>query len=170
MARNKRKCTLKSLSDCNEALRDLGRLDILIETTQARCDRKILDAKSLAEQTASPLVSKKRELEADLELYYSQGVDELEADGKKTVEFIVGRMGRRLSHELKPLTKMRWCNVLALLISAGQRQFVRTREDVDKEALRGAGLSKQRLFELGVRLREKQTWWYEVDRTKLEAK
>ena len=167
MARQKRRSCLASLDECGEALRELGLLDLRIEAIEARCDRKILDAKSLAKEAASFHLTRKRELEGDLEMYYREHQAEIEADGRKSVELPVGSMGRRKSSELKPLPKKTWADVLAVIQRRGLEQFLAVKKKVDKEALRSQ--TDGFLDKLGCRLVPKQTWWYEVDRTKLEA-
>lgn len=168
MAKKKRQPRLASLDECGQALREVGLLDIRIEGVQARCDKKILDAKSLAVEAAAPDVRRKNELEADLRDYYGAHLGEIETDGRKSVALAVGQMGRRLSHEIKTQNRKKWADVVAAIKRRKWFQFLRVSEVADKDALRTE--TAETLAAVGCRLTPKQTWWYEVDRTNLEAK
>ena len=168
MPRQKRRSRFRSLDECNEALHDLGRLDLRIEAVEARCDKKILEAKSLAAAASGLDRARKLAVEAELEMYYREHLDELEAGGRKTVEIPVGRMGRRRSSELKPQTKKKWADVIEEIKDwEFQDRFLRVTESVDKDAIRAQ--PERVIGDLGCRLVTKETWWYEVDRTKLET-
>ena len=165
MPRQKRHSRFRSLDECNEALHELGRLDLRIEAVEARCDSKILEAKSLAAEASGLDRARKLAVEAELEMYYREHLDEIEAGGRKSVAMAVGRMGRRRSSELKPQPKKKWADVLAA-VKEQLPGYLRVTEKVDKEQLRVE--SAEVLSGVGCRLVPKEIWWYEVDRTKLE--
>ncbi len=168
MAKTKPVCELHSLDDCSRVLLWIGSLDIAIERHQGQCDRVVLKARQSAREIADPLVARKAALAAQLELYYTRHAGEIEAGGKKSVELTVGRIGRRQSTALKPLSKWTWAKVLQCLKSSGSR-FIRTKDEVDRDGLSAAGLTDEQLSNFGLRRRVVQAFWYEVDRTKIQA-
>ena len=169
MAKTKPVCELNSLDDCGRVLREIGSLDIAIERHQGLCDTAVLKAKRKAAELANPLLGRKAELGAQLELYYTRHAAELELGGWKSVDLAVGRIGRRKSTALKPLSRWTWARVLDCLRSSAGKRFIRVKEEVDRDLINSAGLTDEELSIFGLRRRPVETFWYEVDRTRIEA-
>ncbi len=168
MPKRKRASKLKSVDEAAEALKCLGLADIELEKIEARTNGRILMIKSAAKQDITTVIADKRGLEADLEAYYMEHVGEIEADGRKSLLLVMGAMGRRKSTELKPYpAKRTWAAVAEDLRSLAAK-FLNVKRTVNKEKLR-AEASDEQLREFGLRLIEKQIWWYEIDRTKLNG-
>ena len=58
----------------------------------------------------------------------------------------------RLSSRLATLPRWTWAKVLEALREAGERRFIRVREEPDKEAIRAAGLSDEEMRKVGLRV------------------
>lgn len=87
--------------------------------------------------------------------------------GKKSRDLTFGTIGFRLSSSLKTARKMTWDRVLGILKDRGLTQCIRTKEEVDKEALRT--MSADALAEVGCKLIQEDTFYYELNETELEG-
>ena len=161
---------LATLDECNDALRQVGLLELDLECVKTWCDEQVLVAKKEATERAKKTIAKRDALVIQLELYYERHKQDLEAGGKKTVVLTYGKMGRRLSTSLKTASRQTWKKVLEKVQAAyADGRFVRTKEEVDKDAVRKANLTSPELSKLGLRLDSEHAWWYEIDRSKLEV-
>lgn len=84
---------------------------------------------------------------------------------KKTVGLTFGSFGYRASSTLKTLKKLTWDNVLGFLAERGMSACIRTKPEVDKEALRQ--LPPEQLAEVGCRLVQEDTFFYELIETEI---
>lgn len=164
MARGKRKSYLRNLEECNEALRLIGLAEVEAEKIRACCDEKIAAARREMDVAVAPQLAKIDQLSAALEAYYREHIDEVETNGRKSIELSNGKIGRRASSELKPLPKTTWAAVVERLKAAGMEEFIRVKESPDREALR-AQIDAENLHVVGCRLIENDTFWWEADRT-----
>ena len=86
--------------------------------------------------------------------------------GKKSVTLTFGSFGFRASSTLKTLRKFTWERVLNL-VKDRELACVRTKEEVDKEALRA--LDAETLAAVGCKLVEEDTFFYELADTELAS-
>ena len=86
--------------------------------------------------------------------------------GKKSVALTFGSFGFRASSTLKTLRKFTWERVLNLVKDRGLA-CVRTKEEVDKEALRA--LDADTLAAVGCKLVEEDAFFYELSDTDLAS-
>lgn len=84
---------------------------------------------------------------------------------KRSRELTFGVIGFRASSAVKPMKKTTWEQVLGLVRGAGMPECIRTKQEVDKEALRQ--LPPERLATVGCRLEQTDTFFYELNETEL---
>ena len=159
-------CKLETLDDCNDALRQIGLLEVDLGHIEGICDKQVARSKARASELARGVIEKRDALVAHLELYYELCREALESDGKTTT-LTYGKMGRRRSTALKPAGTRTWKQVLEAVKARNGGAFIRTKEEVDKEALRK--LSPEQLSAVGLQLEGDDVWFYEVDRVRLEV-
>lgn len=82
---------------------------------------------------------------------------------KRSVDLNFGIIGFRASSAPKPMRKTTWEQVLGFLQSAKMINCIRTRHEVDKEALRQ--LPPEKLAEVGCQMVHSDTFYYEVKET-----
>lgn len=159
---------LTDLSECNEALRKLALCEIRIEGIEGRSNRAILKEKKEMEGQAAPLRDTASGLAKQLKAYYGAHRKELEANGVKSVELPVGRIGMRKSPAtLKPIARWGWEKVLGLLDRKKEWLFIRVKKSVDKDAVHAADLNGDELKNLGMRVSEVEKFFFEWERTKV---
>ena len=87
---------------------------------------------------------------------------------KKSVDLTFGAIGYRASTKLKTASKWTWERVLGALRDGGRRDCIRTKEEVDKEALKA--LSPEQLAQYGVKAVPEDAFYYELkDDVSMEA-
>lgn len=86
--------------------------------------------------------------------------DELLPARRQSTETALARWGFRIGQPtLKTLARVTWKKVLAQIKATGRAELVRTKEDIDKEALRK--LDPATLSSLGVRVDQVETFYIE---------
>ena len=83
---------------------------------------------------------------------------------RKSLPLTFGTIGFRASSALKTVKKLTWERVLGLIKEKGL-PYVRIKEEVDKEALRT--LDSESLAALGCRLVQEDSFFYELDETRM---
>ncbi len=159
---------LASPRDCEDAMRRLGLAQIRLEGLQASLDRAITAEKGKYEASIGKADAEVKDLELQLQQYYLAHVEELERDGRKSVQLLYGAMGRRLSPPaLKLLNRSwTWAAVMAKLRDKFGEKFLRLREpEVDKDKVK-AELPDGRLKEFGLKVEQDEVFYAEPDRTR----
>jgi phage host-nuclease inhibitor protein Gam len=158
---------LDSIAECEEAMRELRESVIKQERWVAMRD---LGIAQITEQYL-PGIAAEIALRADLELqlqnYYMAHLDELEVDGKKSVQLTHGVMGRRLgSPALKVLNKSwTWESILTRLREVYGARFIRKPEpEVDKVAIKKANLPADDLKACGLKIQQDEDFYAEPER------
>ena len=151
------------LAAANAALGEIAAIQRRLAGIEQGMNEAIDHAKKTAEAEAAPLAARVKALEGGLQAFAALGKGALFAD-RRSVELAHGQFGFRRATSLKTLTKITWDMVLGKLRELGQG--VRTKEEVDKEALRE--WTDERLELVGVRRVETDAFWYEVAREDLQ--
>ena len=160
--------TLDSIEECQEAMRCLKLAAIEQERLEGARDVKVT---RITEEYAGDIalqVTARSNVEPALQNYYMAHLEELEKDGKKSVQLTHGVMGRRLgTAALKLLNKSwTWESVLARLREVFGARFVRLAEpEVDKPAVKKADLSADQLKAVGLKVEQAESFFAEPDRT-----
>lgn len=126
------KPSLKKISSLEEAdliLKELGISERELEKIDADAQKKIGDIKADAVNKGEPLRKKMTELSTLLGAYAQYNQDELFKD-KKTVELTFGCFGYRKSTSISVKK-----GTLDLLKKLGLGQFIRTKEEPDKDKM-----------------------------------
>ena len=119
--------------EANTFLAEIGRLQREVAAEQGRLNASIADAKTAAEAAVKPLQARIEDLSRGLQLWAEANRALLTADGRtKTVKLPAGDVSWR--HRPPRVTIRDAEKVLGLLIG-NLRRFVRSKEEIDKEAI-----------------------------------
>ena len=119
----------------NEAIAEIGRCQRERERIQAQMNDRMANIKLIHEAAAKPHADRIRELAKGVQLWCEANRAALTRDGKvKFHEFATGVVKWRLTPWSVALNKVD--EVLALIKAKGRKEdFIRTKEEVNKEAL-----------------------------------
>lgn len=151
---------LKSWTEVDDVLREIGRIDLEIESMEAEYNRKITDLKEELANQAQPLQERKAFLERLVKEFAETHKDGL--DGKKSRELNFGRIGFRQS------TKVILRNVkaiIAALKARGMTDCIVIKEEVSKDTLKK--YDPATVEAVGAKIKTEDVFWYEVNRDKL---
>jgi len=125
----------QSREELNDRVAQVGGLQRRLQTIGAKLNRQVAAAQARAAEEVSPLEQRLDELVNGIDAYCQSHRDELTNDGKKRiVKLPSGEVGWRLTPPAVTLPD----NVkafLALLKQLGLYHFIRTKEEVDKQAM-----------------------------------
>jgi phage host-nuclease inhibitor protein Gam len=170
----KPKSSLRSIDDCNRAMREIALYEIEIEKIQGECDEAVNTALARAHRLAKPRLERKHALIADLAAYCEEHKDALTVGGK-TVEMLFGRFGWRLSPPALKIAKgfkvdgkkATWEALVALVKEKLGAAYIQVKETVKRDEIKAAGFDDGELLAAGLAIEQDDEWWYEVDRTAL---
>jgi len=151
---------LKSWTEVDDTLREIGRIDLEIESMEAEYNRKITDLKEELANQAQPLQERKAFLERLVKEFAESHKDDL--DGRKSRELNFGRIGFRQS------TKVILRNVkaiIAALKARGMTDCIVIKEEVSKDTLKK--YDPATVEAVGAKIKTEDVFWYEVNRDKL---
>ena len=160
----------RSWADVNQRLAHLGEAERQVRALRDQFEQQVAVLKQQWLESSQSLIGERTKLQGEIERYYWAHRDEVLVAGRKSMELAFGRLGSRSSHSVvveDAAAAQQWlaCN--------GFERYLRFRTDLDREALRsvllgGNGLRDGEYLELlgcpGIRLRESEEFWYEVDR------
>jgi len=155
---------LTTLEDCE---RVMGQLRLATMSRQLNLTGKEADLAQI-EESYGPKLAALDEQIADytgrLQDYYMTHLTEVEADGKKSVQLRHGIMGRRLKPPALKLIGRAW-NWATVAAAVGERlgkRYLRWQApEVDKEALKNAGIEPDRLRECGLKIDQEEVFFAE---------
>lgn len=151
---------LKNWDEVDATLLELQTIDGRVGTVEATVNAEINSWKErLAEETREDLARKAR-LEKDLKEYAEYHKDAM--GNKRSRELNHGIVGFRRSTELAALAKLAWGQVVAKLKELGRLSFIRVKDEIDKEAIRAANLPEAELAICGMRMVDKDTFYYDL--------
>lgn len=159
---------LMSWDEVNLSLAEIGEHQREIEAVEADMQKDIDDAKLAAEMAARPHQEAIKRLEASMMDYVDAHREEME--GKKTKVLNFGSTGfRKSSKVMLPRAKGLLQELIDKLKARKMTDCIITQPDkIDKDALKKYPADE--LVALGVGLDVQDTFWYEVDREKLQPK
>ncbi len=159
---------LGSLSACDQAMRDLLAATLRREALEGQMEAEIAAAKWAHERGIAAAVEEAKDLECALQQYWLEHVEDLESNGRRSVEMYWGVMGRRASPPaLKLLNKSwTWAAVMERLREKFGTKYLRLKEaEVDKDAVK-AGIAEERLNQFGLKLAQDEVFFAEPDRAR----
>jgi len=165
----------RSWKEVNQRLAYLGEMERQVRGLRDQFEQKVAVLKQQWLEASQPVVREKERVEGQIECFYWAHRDEVLAGGRKSVDLAFGRLGSRSSRGVvveDAAAAQQW------LGGNGFGRYLRVRTEIDREGLRSAlvggngsgnGESVELLRCPGIRLRESEEFWYEVDRTRLYA-
>jgi phage host-nuclease inhibitor protein Gam len=157
----------KSIEDVDRALGDIAEHKRSIAAIEAKMNAAIDAAKLQAMEDSAFARAEIAAIEAALVNYVKKNKAELFSD-KKSMDLTYGTIGFRLSTKLLLQGKEgSWERVIEALREQELHNLIRVKEEPDKEALKG--LKSERLKELGCKVVQVNTFFYEVSEAELST-
>ncbi len=128
----------KNWDDVNQRLGYLGEVDRQLRVLRDEFEQKVAVLKQQWLEASRPIEKQRDRVQGQVERFYWARREELVAQGRKSVELAFGRLGSRLSRSVvveDPALAQQW------LEAHGLERFLRTRTEVDREAIRSTLLS-----------------------------
>jgi phage host-nuclease inhibitor protein Gam len=129
---------LQTWDHVNERLGLLGEIDRQLRVLRDDFEQKVAVLKQQWLESSRPIEKERDRVQGQIERFYWTQHEELRAQGRKSVELAFGRLGSRLSRSVvveDPALAQQW------LEAHGIERFLRTRTEVDREAIRSTLLS-----------------------------
>ncbi len=154
--------------DVNLRLARLGEIERQMEALTVRMNRRVAELKQRTLDAGKDMEREQESLRHQIERFYWAHRKEVLAEGRKSVELPFGRLGARRSRSVVVEDA---ASVLEWLLSGGFHRYLRTRTEIDREAIRsvllarnGSGGESAELLRCpSIVLRENEEFWYEVD-------
>ena len=150
---------LKSLDDANDTIAQIGALKRHVALINLGLNEDIDQLKKKAVTDCEPMNAQIEILETSLARYAEYNKADLFAK-KKSHDLPFGTFGFRQSTKLATIGKTTFKRVLELLQDRNLGKYIRTKEEVDKESLKGAG--EELLKTLGCKVSVTDEFFYEV--------
>jgi phage host-nuclease inhibitor protein Gam len=123
---------IKTLDEVNDALGEIGRIQIELSRIDSEAEGKINAVKDKASQEGKPLREKIDLIEESLVAYGEKHQKEICSNGKRSIDLTFGTIGFRFSSKISIGKKEKTLELLRQLYDG---RGIRTKEDVDKEEL-----------------------------------
>jgi len=154
--------TLKDWNEADTALRVLGNLNQKIKAGESEMNLKITEVQQKYQPALDKLNEEKIGLERNLQLFCESKRNEF--DDKKSKELAYGVVSFRYSTPaLKPLKGFTW-EAIKNLISKTKKYseiFLKTKTDINKQAILNAQLKETELAKLGCEISQDENFYYE---------
>ncbi len=158
--------TITSIEDADKALQELCELSREIDLINLDGQDRIDAIKADMQAKALPVTQRKEILEASLTAFSLGNKKELFTKEKsKILNF--GTIGFRSSTKLKTASKIKWEQVLEKLKEKSLVDYIRTKDEVDKEKLKKA--DSNLLTEVGCQIITEDVFFYELDKEKVQV-
>ncbi|PKN07601.1 MAG: hypothetical protein CVU73_12720 [Deltaproteobacteria bacterium HGW-Deltaproteobacteria-8] len=151
---------INDLAQADEALRQLAEIAREQAAIESGLNEQIDSLKAAAKLQQEPLVAARKRLEDALGTFGLTRKDELFSERKRSVELNFGVIGFRKATSLRTLAKTTWAMVLKRIQDLGFTEGLRTKVEVDKDALRG--WPDNRLETIGVRREAADEFYLEL--------
>ncbi len=143
----------------NAVLGEIAELKRKIAAHESAMNDDIDRVKAETEEKVAPLAVRLAAMENGLMLYAENNYDTLFESGK-TKNYDFGRLGYRLSSEIKAMPKKTLAQVLGKVKELGFNEAIRIKESLNKDEMHK--WPTERLELVGARRVEKNTFWYEI--------
>jgi len=161
--------------EVNQRLGYLGEIDRQLRALRDDFEQKVAVLKQQWVESSRPIEKERELVHSQIERFYWSRRDELLAQGRKSVDLAFGKLGSRLSRcvvvEDASLAQQ-W------LEAHGLQRFLRTRTEVDREAIRSALLASSGLGDAvshaltacpAIRFEESEQFWCTLQDSPAEA-
>ena len=157
------------LPQADEALRKLAEITREQALIEQGLNAQIDQLKAAAKLQLEPLTASRKRLEDALAVFGTLKKDELFGEQRgRSVELNFGILGFRRSTSLRLLAKHTWAQVLKRIQDLGFTEGVRTKLEVDREALRG--WPGERLESVGVKIETADEFFVELKQEEIASK
>ena len=158
--------SISSRSDCNRALGKLLAATLRVEAVTAERDTEIAKIQAIYSPRLSKPTEEIAELEAAIEVFYVAHREELEVDGKKSLQLENGLIGMRApsTPALVPLNeKWTWEKITLTVRKLWKsKYFHKPKPPIDKMKLKK--LNEKSLAKCGLRLDTDEHFFYKLER------
>lgn len=153
--------TLKNWSDVDSLLKSIAVIESKKMKEEADMNDAILAVQNQYQPGLDKLNSEKIGYERDIQLFCDKNKSQFEESRSKTLNYgVVGF--RKGAGALKTLTGFTWKSVLSLLESSKKYlPYVRTKSEIDKNALISSGLKTAQLAKIGLQIVQEDSFYYE---------
>jgi phage host-nuclease inhibitor protein Gam len=129
---------IADMLQADEALRQLGEIHREQRLIEDGAQEQVDQIKAAAKAQLEPLAANRKRLEDALAVFATQNKAEHFGDVRNRSQTLVfGTLGFRRATALRLMAKRTWAMVLQRLQDLGFKDGIRTKAEVDKEALRG---------------------------------
>ena len=161
----------RSWEEVNQRLGYLGEVERQLRALRDQFEEKVAVLKQQWLEASRPVEKERDRVQEQIEQFYWARRDELVAEGRKSVDLAFGRVGARLSRSVvieDATLAQQW------LEAHGLDRFLRTRTEVDREAIRstllaatGFGTSESHALLAcpAIRFQESEQFWYALHQT-----
>lgn len=167
MTRKKVENALKSERQVDDALRQVGELEIQIERIELAGNERINKAKAWMEERSADKADRLKVLTLQVQAYAEEKYKDDEFDKTRTKKMQFGEISYRRSQKLTTAAKIKIADAIKLLKERGLKQCVRIKEELDKEAIRALKLGDDQLKACGLRMKKDDTFGYVIYREKI---
>ena len=157
------KTTITSWQEADEVLKQIGNASQAIKKQESEMNLKITQVQEKFSPVIAELTEQKIGLERNLQLFCESKRDEF-AD-KKTKELSFGSVSFRFATpSLKTLKGFTWESVKNIVKSSKKlaSAFIKTKEDLNKQAILNADLKESELAKLGLTISQEESFYYEA--------
>jgi phage host-nuclease inhibitor protein Gam len=159
---------LASTDQADDALRQLAEVARELALIEQGMNEQIDALKAAAKLQLEPLTASRKRLEDALAVFGTLKKAELFTDRKRSLELTFGVIGYRKATSLRLLAKHTWAMVLKRLQDLGLAEGVRTKQEVDKDALRT--WPDERLETVGVKRETVDEFFVELKQEEIASK
>jgi phage host-nuclease inhibitor protein Gam len=131
-----------------------------VEKIDKKVNEAILKAKENGKKDSEKLLTEMVRLEKEVEDFSNFYKNEFDKTRSKILNFAT--VGFRKSTKLVTLPKWTWAKVLAKLKEMRYKKFIKTKESVDKDAIKGSGIDEDQMAVFGCVIKEDDNFWYEI--------
>ena len=157
---------LKSWEDVDRTLREIALAQIALDEIEGDMNKQITGIKEIAAREAQPIQERIEKLGADIKAYVDEHQEEL--GKKKTKALNFGETGYRQSTTITvPKDKAKLEEIIRRLKARKMSDCLITKVTINKDSLRQYG--NERVLEVGANYKQKDVFWFEAAKTKLEA-
>lgn len=157
---------LHSLEEVDATLAEISARKRTLDLIETGLNEDVDALKLRAAEQCEPLKQEIITLEQSITRFADYNKAELFSK-KKSISLTFGTIGYRASTKVKTLSKWTWERVLDALQMSGLNACIRTKLEVDKEALKG--LHPDTLSKVGVKVTQEDVFGYELEEQELRA-
>lgn len=153
--------TLRNWEDVDCALREIGEINGRVAIAKAKANKIIKTQRDRLKATTQDDLVRKEMLSQYIREYADYHKQEFSNKRHRKVNH--GAIGYRETSKVVVRPKYTMEQVLALTKAARKKRFIRTRCELDKEAIHAANLAADDLEKLGIAIATTDKFWYRVE-------